>query len=216
MAAHSLGTSPSGYLKQGTRGLLIVGDKRYLVAILSAQDGVLRVSFSTRDYPVSGMSVTLEFHEETGYAAFECEVLETPQEVGDGLRLRLLRDNATESCHRGAWRVPAALPLSIKGHVHPRRYTGTAENVSAHGMLMATEAQLEAGDNFDFTITLQDNDTHQAIGQVMHVLPGNTEGNLHHYGVRFVGADPVLLRSVARYVWQHVRVTVGLESPASE
>jgi hypothetical protein len=205
------GNPSAPYLEPGTRALLVAGDRRFLVALLSVQGEVLRLSFPMRDFPVDGMSVTLEFHEETGYAAYECEVIETPKEVGDGLRLRLLGSNAYESRHRGAWRVPAALPLSVKSHIHPRRHAGIAENVSAHGMLMATSAQFEPGENFDFTITLQDDEVHAGIGQIMHVAPGGVtqDGNL--YGVRFVGADPALLQAISRFVWRHVRQTYGGE-----
>lgn len=216
MASSMSSTPPPQYLQPGTRALLVTGERRFLVAVLSRRESTLRVSFPMRDYPVAGMSVSLEFHEEGGYAAFECEVMETPKEIGDGLVLHLLRDNASETRHRGAWRVPAALPLQLKGHVHPRRHAGTAENVSALGMLVATDAHFEAGDNFDFTVTVAEDEVHSGTAQVMHLIPNETGDGLHRYGVRLVGADPDLRRAFARQVWRHVRRSYGLERGGGE
>lgn len=212
----SVGTASSIHLVPGTRAVLMTGGRRFLVALLSVQGDVLRVSFPMRDFPVEGMPAVLEFHEERGFAAYDCEVIATPREVGDGLRIRLMRSEGAESRHRGAWRVDTSIPLTIKGHVHPRRHEGTAVNISAHGMRLTTQAFMEVGDNFDFSMALGEGKQHKGVGQVMHAAPTSAPDEARQYGVRFIGADPALTGAISRYVWRQVRLTHGLEQRPPE
>ncbi|MBI2433039.1 MAG: PilZ domain-containing protein [Candidatus Hydrogenedentes bacterium] len=190
----------------GNRALLVFMGQRFLVTILSSDAEKIRISFPVSDFPIEGMYVTLEFHDETGFASYETEVVEAARQPGDGLALK--RPPAmTRTHHRTSWRIPADFSVEMKDHVHPRRTEAPVINLSAGGLLVRSAVAFDAGDNMDLYFRLPgDEQPHAAVGQVVYVnaapLP---KDKAYQVGIKFVGADPVVSRSVSQYIWRRLR-----------
>lgn len=192
-------------IKVGNRALLLLLGQRFLVGILEVTPTTLRVSFPTVHFPLEGMRVQLEFHDEEGYTAYETEVLESPKDVGDGLLLAR-SESPIRNQHRTNWRIPAALQVAIREHAHPRTYNGHARNVSAGGMLVESDVALRAGDAVDLSFELPTGREIKTVAEVISTAacPERTS-NAHLYGFRFIGLDPADVRALSQYIWHRLR-----------
>lgn len=190
---------------EGNRGLLILMGQRFLVTVLNATPDTVRVTFPVQDFPMEGMYVSLEFHDDLGYSTFESEVIASPRDPGDGLQLRRPPEG-TRTHHRSAWRVAADFHVEMKGHVHPRRYEAPVINVSGGGLLVRTDAPFAFGDNVELTFDLPGDGRKQTLAQVMHItVAEKSQGGIPLVGFKFVAADPQLTRSVSMYIWRRLR-----------
>ena len=63
-------------IKIGRHCLMNTMGQRFLVEILEVEDDTVRLSCPGADYPVTGMIVSLEFHDPAGYNSYRVEVLE--------------------------------------------------------------------------------------------------------------------------------------------
>ena len=184
--------------------MLVLMGQRFLVGILSVGEEAVRVSFPMSDFPLPGMFVELEFHDEAGYTSYESEVLEIAEEAGDGLLLRLppepMRNN-----HRGSWRVPAGFKAALKGHAHPRIVEVEVRNVSSGGMLVYGKVgNLNIGDNLDMTLALPGMERERLVGEAVHIQE-SAEGGRSHMGIKFVSPDPIHISMMMAHVWYQVR-----------
>ncbi len=187
----------------GTRCLLVLMGRRFMVGILNVAEDSLRVSFPMDELPMDGMRVELEFHDERGYTRYETEVVQGPQEVGDGMVLR--RPPASSRFrHRSSWRVPVGFRAELKGHVHPRRYEGTVRNISAGGALIKTKAAVDVGDNIEITLHLPNQSPEAVLGEVVH-CPADTSPGAGRIGVRFISPDPTTAKILNTFVWKRLR-----------
>jgi Tfp pilus assembly protein PilZ len=190
---------------EGNRGLLLLMGHRFLVTILAVSPETVRVSFPVQDFPMEGMYVNLEFHDDLGYATYESEVIASPNEPGDGLLLRRPPESL-RTHHRTSWRVAADFRVEMKGHVHPRRYDAPVINISAGGLLVRTDAPLNLGDNLDISFDLTGDGRKQALAEVMHLnVPEASQGAIPLVGLRFVSPEPALTKSVTMYIWRRLR-----------
>lgn len=188
----------------GNRALLVAMGRRFMVAVLHADAGRVRVSFPMRDFPFEGMRVDLEFHDDHGFAHCETEVLECSGEPGAGLVLRRPAASMWQQ-HRGAWRVPVDLPVAYKDHVHPRRVDARIVNLSVGGAMLHTGVGAEAGDNIDVDLRLPDAEPLHLLGQVVHSAPLPDASGQWQVGVRFISPDPVDRKTISQYVWGQLR-----------
>ncbi|MCC6143375.1 MAG: hypothetical protein IT368_06180, partial [Candidatus Hydrogenedentes bacterium] len=78
-------TEVDPHFRKGGQCLLILMGQRFLVTILSVEQDRFLLSFPACDFPIDGMHVDLEFHDEDGYVRYESEVLLGPAEAGDGV-----------------------------------------------------------------------------------------------------------------------------------
>jgi hypothetical protein len=190
----------------GNRALLVFMGQRFLVTILSADYGELRLSYPVSDFPVEGMYVNLEFHDEAGYAAYESEVVRPALQPGDGLVVK--RPPAVvRTHHRHCWRVPTDFRVEVKDHVHPRRAEAPAINISAGGMLLRSLIAYNPGNNVDMHFRLPgDALLHTAVGMVVHSAPvPEARDNALHVGVKFVDLDPGTAKCISQYIWRRLR-----------
>jgi len=192
----------------GNRALLVVLERRFLVSILGVDAERVRVSFPVLDFPAVGMRADLEFHDDFGYAHCESEVLECTGEAGEGIVLRRPSDGMWNQ-HRAAWRVPVDLPVSYKGHVHPRRVEARFVNLSAGGALMESPAELQLGDSIDLHVAVPDAEALSLLGQVVHVGDMDPESMYQHAGLRFVTPDAVDRQTINQYIWRQIRGLYG-------
>ena len=196
---------PDDSFQIGARCLLVLMGQRFLVSVIDAKPETLRLSFPVSDFPVDGMHVDLEFHDEQGYVSYETEVLHGPKELGDGMLVRR-PPSVTRNQHRSSWRVPADFKAELKDHVHPRRTKVPVINLSAGGMLIRSSVPFEIGASVDVLLPIPQGDTHALIGQVMHLSQmedARIETTL--YGLRFVGGDPYVTQDITRYLWRRLR-----------
>lgn len=192
----------------GNRALLVVLDRRFLVSILGGDAERVRVSFPVLDFPAIGMRADLEFHDDYGYAHCETEVLECTGEPGEGIVLKRPSDTMWNQ-HRAAWRVSVDLPVSYKGHVHPRRVAARLVNLSAGGALLATPAGLHVGDSIDLHLEIPGAEALALLGQVVHVGELDPVSNSQHAGLRFVTPDAVDRQTINEYIWRQIRGRYG-------
>ncbi|MFM1919890.1 MAG: PilZ domain [Candidatus Hydrogenedentota bacterium] len=193
------------HFTKGQRCILLIMDERFLATVLSVKDDQLRVSYPSAHFPIEGMYVLLEFHDEDGYSLYESEVLETPRDHGDGLVLRMPHANRRTS-HRRTWRVPADLVAQLKDHVHPKRHEARVTNISAGGMQIETDADLGIGHNIDLDVELPGRGKHRLLGAVAHVMVAEDARNRHLSvaGVRFINPEPETSRAITEYIWKQV------------
>jgi hypothetical protein len=196
----------SSHFEIGNQGLLLFMGERYLFSVIDNAENALRVSFPVSDFPAEGMSVTLEFHDEAGYAAYETEVLENTHRHGDGLLLRQPTET-TRTHHRNSWRIPTDFRVQLKDQVHPRWHECPVINLSAFGLLVRVEADLKPGDNVDLRVTLPEaTESAPGVGKVIHV---EEVTHLHDgailAGIQFVTLEPATAEALAHYVWRRLR-----------
>lgn len=195
------------HFKEGSRCLVILSGQRFLVTILKVDEERIQVTFPTSDFPIEGMYVDLEFHDDKGYTAYESEVVDTPKEVGDGLVVKRPPADTIRNSHRSAWRVPADFSVRMKHHVHPRRVEVPVVNVSAGGMLLKTEMDVAVGDSIDLQFTLPGGSKEDTLlGRVMHVsTPPDMTGDEKMVGLHFVSPEPESRKSLSNYIWRRLR-----------
>lgn len=199
-------SSINSLLQPGSRCLLVVMGKRFLVSVLHANDAAMRVSFPIRDFPIPGMRVDLEFHGDRGYAHCETEVLEATGEIGEGLLLKRPAASLWNQ-HRTSWRVPVALQAKVKSHVHPRRVDVKVINLSSGGLLLLTSHPLEHGENVDVELDLG-GATIPLLGQVAHIAAPQDDGQTP-VGIRFISTDAQDRQQINNYVWRKLRDLYG-------
>ena len=198
--------SPSPtHFEEGNHALLVLMGQRYAVTILNVHPDSVRVTFPVRDFPIEGMYVNIEFHDELGYSTYESEVLDAPKGPGDGLLVRRPTEGQ-RTHHRASWRVAADIRVEIKGHVHPRRYDAPVINISAGGMLVRSDAPLNLNDNVDLSFDLPGEGPKTVLAEVMHVsVPEGSQGGVPLLGLKFVSPEPALVASITKYIWRRLR-----------
>lgn len=196
--------NPVRELQAGEHCLLRVMNRHFWVRVETVYDSGLRTTFPGTDYPVPGMMVELEIHEESGYTAFVTEVLAGPFETGGGLLLKTPAEGLFHQ-HRGSIRVSTDLTAQIRDQVHVRHYSADLVNLSGGGALMRTNAPLEMGTTVEVTLSLPGEQRSLVLGVVRHVhdAPGNRPGD-RMIGVNFLPLDPGAARSVARFIYQRL------------
>ncbi|NJL72713.1 MAG: PilZ domain-containing protein [Candidatus Competibacteraceae bacterium] len=211
MSVSDMTASIDELLKPGSRCLLVLMGKRFLVSVLHTSATEIRVSFPIQDFPIAGMRVDLEFHGDRGYAHCETEVLEATGEIGEGLLLKRPAASLWNQ-HRTSWRVPVSLKATYKSHVHPRRVEAEVINLSAGGLLLLTTHALEHGENVDIELNLGGR-AMALLGQVAHVAAPQESGEVP-VGIRFISTDAVDREQISNYVWRRLREVYGADPGA--
>jgi hypothetical protein len=201
-------TSEDLRLQVGQNFLLNVVDEHFLVRITEIADGAIRVSFPGKDYPVEGMRVYLEFHDEAGFDCYPTRVLEGPRPDRDSILLEWPVASRRIQ-HRTAVRIPTDLTVQVRDQVHVRKYDAAVLNLSAGGALIRSDAPFDFSTTVEVTLSLPGEPAYTAVGQVVHVARP-AELDRHHpgeflYGLRFISPDPSFERSIGRYVTQRLR-----------
>lgn len=194
----------SQHFRKGERFILLIMGERYLVSVLDVEEDQIRVSYPAAHFPVEGMYVLMEFHDDEGYSTYESEVLATPHQPGDGLVLR--RPHADQrASHRRAWRVEADFKAVIKDHVHPQKHEVDVINLSAGGLQFATELGLGIGHNLDISFDIPGRGHHQVLAAVAHLMvKEDDKRSPHRVGVKFINPEPETTKAVVEYIWLQV------------
>ena len=189
-------------IAKGSECLLNFVGRHFKSKILEVGPETFRVTFPGRDYPVPGLNIVLEFHDDSGFYYIPTRVVEGPQQQPGGITLR--RDaEVKRSTHRDSFRVMTDLTVRIRDHVHVRRYDAALVNLSAGGALLLTDGPFNFNSTVELTLSLPGEPLHTLLAQVVHISTCPTCGNeqLHNFGVKFIGMDPEIERAITRYVF---------------
>lgn len=199
-------------LKVGRQCMMSTMGQRFLVEVLDVEEDTVRLSCPGADYPVSGMMVSLEFHDPTGYNSYRVEVVEGADAEGEGMLLRRPIDSR-RSQHRDCCRVPTDLTIQVKEQVHVRRFDAALLNLSSGGMLIETTAPFDATSTVEATISLPGEPVFVVLGKVVHQAEVE-EGpqDLRTYGIRFLPPEPTITRSISRYIWSRLKDLYALDA----
>ncbi|GMU92349.1 MAG: hypothetical protein AMXMBFR4_14070 [Candidatus Hydrogenedentota bacterium] len=193
-------------LQKGNRCLLHVVNQYFLVEITDIGIDAIHVTFPGRDYPVEGMSVILDFHDESGFNSYRATVLNGPAKTGGGLLLSKPVE-LRRTLHRSSCRVPTDLTVQVKSRFQARRYDAALIDLSGGGALIETEAPFDFSTPVEIILSLPGEPQHVLNGQVVHI--GSVNRNSLHgkriIGVRFLGTTPEATHSLGRYVWRRLR-----------
>lgn len=195
------------HIRKGESCLLSVMDEHFLVKILEVGESHVRVTFPGRDYPVEGMQVYLEFHDESGFDCYPVAVIAGPNGGDDSVTLqRPTKHRRTQ--HRLSCRIPTDLTVQIKDQVHVRKYDAAVLNLSSGGALIRTSAPFDFSTTVEIRFSLPGEPQHPTLGQIVHVAA--TDDPQRHpssrlLGVRFLDPDPALIDSINRYVTTRLR-----------
>ncbi len=193
---------PEEHIQVGNRCFVVLLEQRYLVTLLKVTDDILRVSFPMGEFPVEGMTVLLEFHDDLGFTTYVCEVLEAPKAPGDGLLLRMA-PGGVMSRHRSFWRVPVKLRGEMKDQVHPRRHPVTILDLSAGGLLVKADEAVKVGEVVDVKLALPGIESESITCKVIHTPVSEDGGRL--FGCEFIGPDPVVLETITTFIRKRLR-----------
>lgn len=178
-------------LAVGNRCLLALMGQRFLVRVCELSETTVRVSFPSRDFPIEGMQVELEIHDDDGYHVMLTEVVETPRGTSEGLLLQRPRQ-CRKNRHRSYWRFVVDIKAEIKPHVHPRSYPASLVDLGEGGALLRCGAPVEMEEIVDITFTLPDGDAVTLTARALH-QPESEEAvpeNVPVLGFMFVNPDP--------------------------
>ena len=115
MSKESQTSAASSHVQPGAKCLLSVLDRHFMVEILGVEHDTLRVSFPGVDYPVDGMKVDLEFHDNTGFFCYHSNVLQGPQSGATALCSRCPRNApATSTANPVAFPPTSLFRCAIK------------------------------------------------------------------------------------------------------
>ena len=198
---------PIRELQPGGHCLLRVMRRHFWVKIDAVYEDGVRTSFPATDYPIPGMQVEIELHEENGYTSYVTEVLAGPAESGGGLLLKTPEEGVYHQ-HRGRIRVRTDLTVHVRDQVHVRQYTAPVLNLSTGGALLQTDAPFGMGDTLELHFSLPEEARHLVLGNVAHIF--DPEGSGHQkplVGVRFNELDPGAEKAIARYVYRQIQAT---------
>ena len=190
----------------GNRCMLRVAGEHFLVKILDVQKTNIHVTFPGKEYPIEGLQVTLEFHDEHGFNSFPTHIVRGPEKAAGGLILaRPVESRRTK--YRDSCRVPTDLTVHVKDQVHVRRYDAALVNLGAGGALIVTPAQFDFSATVEMLLSLPGETRHTVIGHIVHTTGAapryGTADKI--YGIRFVGMGPEVAESISRYVWNRLR-----------
>jgi len=201
-------SKPLDLIPPGTRALLAIAGERYLATVIKTGEDWVQLTFPSTDYPVEGMYVVLELHDDDGYTTLESEVLEAPKEHGDPLVLRL-PEAIQRNRHRSSWRVPTELPAKLKDHVHPRVRDVDLIDMSAAGLRIRTDADLAIGDNVDVTFALPGSGEHKVLCATAHVQRSEGDAENAQVGLKLISPDPTTLQAMKHYIRGRAREIHG-------
>lgn len=189
----------------GDKCLVIVAQQRFMVNVLAMDDESLHLSFPGIDYPVAGMSIEAEFHDDQGFSTFTLTVLRGPEKEGEGMLLEM-PSGKQRILHRSSVRVPADLGARVRGPADVKYTDARVVNLSTGGALVETSAVFALGVLIELVVQLSDDASYNLQAEIVHV--GHMEMGVEHgylYGVRVVEHAPGAGRAITQYVWRRLK-----------
>ena len=195
-------------IRVGNNCFIKIMDQRFLVEVLEVGERSIHVSFPGRDYPVEGMSADLEFHGKHGYTCYHTQITLGPVKSGGGLVLERSPGGIKMYKHRDSWRVPTDFSVKLNLDSEPGEHEAPMLNISAGGVMLRTELELDFASELLLTIPLPGEKVFSVRGKVVHIseMSGDLQNCTARFiGVRFMETDAETSRSITHYVWRRVR-----------
>ena len=190
-------------IPDGAHCLLRVMGQQFWIRVTESGDDAMRVSFPGLDYPLEGMQIELELHEEGGYRVFNTHMIGRGETLEEGIVLAPPQERQQRT-HRSAIRVDTQLPVIVKDQVSLKKHEGTLINLSQGGALFTTEAPFDFDSTIEMTLTLPGEPAYTFMGQVRHV--DSARGATHRQiGIRFISPESVAMTAVEQYIVTQLR-----------
>ncbi len=200
-------TAPKSPLRCGNTGFLCLMDDRFLVEILGLERNQIWTTFPGVCYPLAGMGGRFEFHNETGFIAYNVQVLRYADRPESGIILER-SESADQRTHRTSWRVPTDINVVFRTPHSQERYSAVMEDLSAEGALIRAHPVLPVRTPIEMTFALDRVHGQQTMeGRICYA---HEETELRapaalRYGVRFSNMTPATRRLLTLYLYHHVR-----------
>ena len=191
----------------GNTAFLNMMDERYLVEIRGAESNRIWVSFPGECYPLSGMGGRLEFHQPTGFCAYNVQVLSYAEGNKTGIILER-SESADQRTHRTTWRVPTSINAAVSMEGSDHRFSAVLENISAEGALLRAHPVMTIRTSILLAFALdQEHGNQQVEGRVCYSQEADAMANppIQQYGVRFTNMSPDTKRLLTLFLYHHVR-----------
>jgi hypothetical protein len=182
-------------------------DDRFLVEILGLERNQIWTTFPGVCYPLAGMGGRFEFHNETGFIAYNVQVLRYADRPESGIILER-SESADQRTHRTSWRVPTDINVVFRTPHSQERYSAVMEDLSAEGALIRAHPVLPVRTPIEMTFALDRVHGQQTMeGRICYA---HEETELRapaalRYGVRFSNMTPATRRLLTLYLYHHVR-----------
>ncbi len=200
-------TAPPSPLRCGNTGFLCLMDNRFLVEILGLERNQIWTTFPGVCYPLAGMGGRFEFHNDTGFIAYNVQVLRYADRPESGIILER-SESADQRTHRTSWRVPTDINVVFRTPNSPERYSAVMEDLSAEGALLRAHPVLPVRTPLEMTFALDREHGPQIVeGRICYA---HEETDLQapaalRYGVRFTNMTPATRRLLTLFLYHHVR-----------
>ncbi len=191
----------------GNTAFLNMMDERYLVEIRGAESNRIWVSFPGECYPLSGMGGRLEFHQPTGFCAYNVQVLSYAEGNKTGLILER-SESADQRTHRTTWRVPTSISAAVNLEGSDHRFSAVLENISAEGALLRAHPVMTIRTTIRLAFALDQEHGNQLVeARVCYAQEADAMANppIQQYGVRFTNMSPETKRLLTLFLYHHVR-----------
>lgn len=194
-------------LKIGNTGYLCLAENRFLVEIRGVERTLLWVSFPGANYPIAGVGGRLEFHSETGFLAYNVQVLRYADRPGEGIILER-SESADQRTHRTSWRIPTDIKVMFRTPNSEEIFEAVMEDLSAEGCQVRANPVLSVRTPIELTFALDRQHGNQVLeARVCYV---QDESDLQspkglRYGLRFTRIPPDTKRLLTLFLYHHVR-----------
>lgn len=194
-------------IAKGNTGFLSIMDNRFLVEILGVDRNQIWTTFPGVCYPLAGMGGHLEFHYETGFMAYNVQILRYADRPEQGVILER-SESAEQRTHRTSWRVPTDIPVVFRTPFGQERYSAVMEDLSADGALLRAHPVMPIGTTLELSFALdkQHGEQHVAARVCYAQEPSELQAPpAARYGVRFTEMGPATRRLLTLFLYHHVR-----------
>jgi hypothetical protein len=194
-------------IRCGNTGFLCIMDSRFLVEILGVERNQIWVSFPGVCYPLVNMGGRLEFHHDTGFIAYNVQVLHYAEHPAKGIILER-SESADRRTHRTSWRVPTNMEVVFRTPDSHERFCAVMEDLSADGALLRAHAVLHVRTPLELGFSLDREHGQQVVeARICYAQEdsGLQASKTLRYGVRFTNVPPATRRLLTLFLYHHVR-----------
>lgn len=200
-------SAPASPIRCGNTGLLCIMDSHFLVEILGVERNQIWTTFPGVCYPLAGMGGRIEFHHESGFIAYNVQVLRYADRPESGIILER-SESAEQRTHRSSWRVPTDISVVFRTPDSPERYSAVMEDLSAEGALVRAHPVLAVRTPVELSFALDREHGQQLVEARVcyaHEETGLQAPAALRYGMRFTNMSPATRRLLTLYLYHHVR-----------
>lgn len=194
-------------IRCGNTAFLSIMDSRFLVEILGVERNQIWVTFPGVCYPLANMGGRLEFHNDTGFIAYNVQVLHYAEHPASGIILER-SESADHRTHRTSWRVPTNLDVVFRTPDSPERYSAVMEDLSADGALLRAHPVLHVRTPLEMSFALDREHGQQIVeARICYAQEdaGLQASTALRYGVRFTHVPAATRRLLTLFLYHHVR-----------